>query len=86
MLIKFRSVALNPTPDGHVIHTDVPFRHDLFEITQAQSISKITTNAQNDDLGFEMSPFEQRWPLPSHEGPSLSDRSRRFATHPRCYY
>jgi hypothetical protein len=37
---------------------DVPLCHDFFEVTQAERISKITTNAQNDDLGFEMSPFE----------------------------
>jgi hypothetical protein len=65
-----------------VIHIDVPLRHDLLEITQAERISQITTNAQNDDFWREMSPLEQGWPLRSHEGPSLTDQLRHFATHP----
>jgi hypothetical protein len=65
-------------PDRNVIHIDVPLRHDLLEITQAERISQITTNAQNDDFWSEMSPLEQRWPLRPHEGPSLTDQLRHF--------
>jgi hypothetical protein len=36
----------------------------------------------DDDFGFEMSTLEQRWPVLSHERPSLSDPLRRFATLP----
>ena len=73
---------MNPAPNRHMIDLDVPLRHDLFEVPQTQRIAKIASHAPNDDLGFEMSPFEQRWPLPSPEAPSLSDRAGRFATHP----
>jgi hypothetical protein len=55
---EFRRIALNPAPDRNVIHSDVPLRHDLLEITQAERISQITTNAQNDDVWREMSPLE----------------------------
>ncbi|MGI8959132.1 MAG: hypothetical protein ACR2IV_05090 [Bryobacteraceae bacterium] len=61
---------------------DISLCHDLFEVAQAERISKISSNAQNDDLGFEMSSFEQRWPVPLHKGPTLSDRFSHFATHP----
>lgn len=55
---EFRRVTLNPAPDGNVIHMHVLFCHNLFQISQAQRVSKITTNGQNDDLRFEMSSFE----------------------------
>jgi hypothetical protein len=45
----------------------IPLCHDLLEIAQAQRISKIPSNAQDDDFGFEMATLEQRWPVPSHE-------------------
>jgi hypothetical protein len=61
---------------------DIPLGHDLLEIAQAQRKSKIPTNAQDDDLGFKMSPLKRGWPVPSHERPSLSDSCRRFATLP----
>jgi hypothetical protein len=68
-----------------VIYLDIPLGHDLPEITQAQRKSKILTDAQDDDLGFKMSPLEQRWPVPSQERPSLSDSCRRFGTLPSCF-
>jgi transposase len=48
---------------------NIPLGHDLLEIAQAHRISKIPTNAQDDDLGFKMAPLKQRWPVPSHERP-----------------
>jgi transposase-like protein len=65
-----------------VIYKHISLCHDLLEIAQAQRISKIPSNAQDDDFGFEMSTLEQRWPVPSHERPSLSDRVSSFATMP----
>src|SRR3954447_8809236 len=73
---EFLRTPLNPAPDRNVIYVDVPLRHDLFQVSQTERISKVTTNAQNDDVGFQMSPLEQRWPLPSHEPFRLSDRLR----------
>jgi hypothetical protein len=61
---------------------DISLCHDLFEVTQAERISKMTSNAQNDDLGFEMSSFERRWPVPSHERQPYQIGSATFATHP----
>jgi hypothetical protein len=46
---------------------DVSLDHDLLEIPQTQRIAKVTLHAQDDDLGFKMSPFEQRWPILPHE-------------------
>ena len=79
---EFRSIILDPAPNRNVIYMHIPLCHDLLEIAQAQRISKIPSNAPDDDFGFEMSTLEQRWPVPSHERPSLSDSFRRFATLP----
>ena len=79
---QFRSIILDPAPNRNVIYMHIPLGHDLLEIAQAQRISQIPANAQDDDLGFKMSPLKQRWPVLSHERPSLSDSFRRFATLP----
>jgi hypothetical protein len=50
-----------------MIHMHVAFDHDLLKIPQTQRKPEVTPHAQDDDLRFEMSPFEQRWPLSSHE-------------------
>src|SRR5947209_9543901 len=75
---QFRRVALYPPPNRNVIHVHVPLCHDLFEVSQAQRISKITTNAQYDDLGFEMSSFEYHWPVRSHERQAYQKRPTRI--------
>jgi hypothetical protein len=79
--IQFGCVALNPTPDGYVIHAEIPLCHDLLQLTEAKRIAQVPADAKRNDLGFEV-PFEQLWPLPLHARHSLADRPIAVATHP----
>jgi hypothetical protein len=54
---QFGRVPLYPPPNRNVIHVHASLCHDLFQVSQAQRISKIATNAQNNDLGFECDPL-----------------------------
>jgi hypothetical protein len=63
-----------------VIHAEVPLAHDFFQVSKAEAESEIPTDAEDDDLGFEMSSPKLRWPVLSHIGRSLSDPLDGFAT------
>jgi len=65
--VQLGCVALYPAPDGHVIDAKVSLGHDFFQISEAEPKPEIPPDTQNDDLGFKMSSFEQRWPVPIHE-------------------
>jgi hypothetical protein len=49
-----------------VIHAQIPLGHDLFQLPQAERVSQVPTNALDNDFRFQVSSFEQRWPLPLH--------------------
>jgi hypothetical protein len=42
----------------------------------------LPADAENDHVSFEMASPELRWPVPSHAGQSLSERSNAVATQP----
>jgi hypothetical protein len=65
-----------------VVDLEVAFSHQFFKVAEAERKPKIPANAQNDDLGFEMPPFEQRRFQLRHELPRLPNASTAFATHP----
>jgi hypothetical protein len=46
------------------------------------SEKRIPTDTEDDDFRFEMSPFEQRRPVPFRACRSVSDRPNVIATHP----
>jgi hypothetical protein len=58
-----------------VIHAQVPLGHDFFQVSKAEAEPEIPTDAQGDDLGFEMSSLELRWPVPSHTSQAYQTRS-----------
>jgi hypothetical protein len=70
---------LNPAPDGDAIDGRVPLSHHLFQLPEVQRITQVATNAQDDDLTLEVSPFEQHWIIPVHAGRSLK-MGTQFAT------
>lgn len=47
-----------------------PFEHDFFQIAVAQSRAKVPADAQKNEVGLEVTPFE--WVLIYHSGPSLA--------------
>jgi hypothetical protein len=60
----------------------MPLGHDLFQLPEAERIPEIPADAEDDDLGFEMSPFEQRWPLPCHAAKGYQTVPSELATLP----
>src|SRR6266568_1697324 len=58
-LLQFRCVALVPTVDGGVIDLETSLEHDLFQISIAQWITKVPPDAEQNDLGLEVTPFER---------------------------
>ena len=71
--VQFRRIALNPTPDGDVVNAQVSLSHNFFKLAEAQRIPQVPADAQHNDLGLELPPFEQRRTFASHAGRSLSD-------------
>jgi len=58
----------NPTRDGTVIDRESPLPHHLFQVAIAERVPQVPAHAEQDDLGFEMTPFERAWI--AHEGNS----------------
>jgi hypothetical protein len=59
-----------------VIHGQVPFGHDLFQIAVGQGISQVPPNAQQDDHVLEMPTPELCWPSSGHPTPYQIGSSR----------
>jgi hypothetical protein len=62
-----------------VIDVQTPLLHHLFEITVAERIPKVPAHAEQNDVGFEMTPFERV--LIVHEGNSSVFLNRSRAYH-----
>jgi len=75
---------------GRVDDRQSPFGHHFFQISIAERIAQVPANAQQDDFGLVMPPFE--WVF--HEGAFLVSKqsgegyptSEFFATEPICAY
>src|SRR6059058_2807562 len=66
--VEFRGIALHPAVDRGVVNAQSTLDHHLLKVAVAQRIAKIPAHAQQNDLGFEVKPFE--WMLLAHEGTS----------------
>src|SRR5450755_1050428 len=60
-LLQFLGIALAPAVDRRMIHVQSPLPHHLFEVAIAERIPQVPAHAQQDDLGFKMTPFERTW-------------------------
>src|SRR5712692_5588932 len=67
-LLQFRRIALHPAIDRGMIDRESTFSHHFFEVTIAECIAEIPTNAQENDVGLKMTPLEGM--LLVHEGDS----------------
>ena len=54
----------------------------FLDVSVAEEESQIMTNAQDDHFQFEMSPFEQCWPAPSHPPQRIRPSNRLRNTSP----
>jgi len=57
-LIQFGCIALHPAPNGGVISRETSFHEQFLDITIRKREPQIPTDRANNDLGFEVPPFE----------------------------
>jgi hypothetical protein len=67
--VELWGVSLYPTIDGGMIDRESALDHHLFQVTVAERIPEVPTDAQENDLGFKVTPFERTRVL--HEGNSF---------------
>jgi hypothetical protein len=58
-LLQFGGILLNPAVDRGVIDVQTPLEHHLLQVTVAQSIAQVPPDAQENDVGLEVTPFER---------------------------
>src|SRR5690606_21376076 len=62
LLQQERSIVDGPAMDGGVVDGDAALRHHLLEIAQAQAVSEIPADAEQDQRAIEMAAFEHLAP------------------------
>ena len=81
-LVQFGSEALHPAPNGSVVSRQTSFREQFLDVPIRKREPQIPTDCANNDLGFEVPPFEQRRPRFDHRAYcSLSDSFAEFLQH-----
>src|SRR6266478_6314234 len=65
-LVQFRCVALHPAPNGGVVSRETSFQEQFLDVPIRKREPQIPTDCANNDLGFEVPPFEQRRPRFDH--------------------
>ena len=81
-LVQFGCVALHPAPNGGVVSRKTSFQEQFLDVPIRKREPQIPTNRANNDLGFEVPPFEQRGPRFDHGiYCSLSDSSTKSLQH-----
>ena len=70
--VDFGPIGLYPSPDGGVVHRKTTFRHEFFNIAQAERKPQIEPNASDDHGRLEPALVEQGWPTGGH-GVTLPD-------------
>jgi len=58
-LLQCGSIVLNPAVNGGMVHLQTPFPHPLFPVAIAERIPQVPAYAQQNDLGFKVTPFER---------------------------
>ena len=79
---------LHPAVDRGVIEMQTPFPHHFREVTIAERVAKVPTGAQQNDIGFEMTPLDRTVIVHERNPSAFLNRSRAyritsiFATQP----
>jgi len=81
-LIQNGRIALDPAPNGDLVHCQPALRHDFLQIPVAERVPQIPTDTQNNNHVREVSPTEQRRPVLGHRI-TLPDRSTRVCNRSR---
>ena len=77
--LSFRSILLNPAIDRGMVHVQTPLPHHLFQVAIAERISQVPADAEQNEVGFVMTPFERV--LIVHVGNSSVFLNRSRAYH-----
>ncbi len=66
LLQQKRSVVDGPALNGGVIHRHAPLGHHLFQVPQAQAVSEVPPDAQQDHRAIDVTAFENLhlWSMP----------------------
>jgi len=85
-LVQYGCVALHPAPNRCVVCRKTSFHEQFLDIPIRKREPQIPTDRTNNDLGFEVPPFEQRWPRFDHGiSCSLSDPFTEFLQHRQIF-
>jgi hypothetical protein len=57
--VYLRGIPLNPAKNRGVIHGQAAFGHDFFQISVAQRLAQVLTNAGENHLGPVVPPLEK---------------------------
>jgi hypothetical protein len=66
--VELWAIVLDSTIDRGMIDRESALGHHFLKISITERIAQVPTNAQQNDLGFEMTPF--KWSLVLHQGNS----------------
>jgi hypothetical protein len=80
--LQFRCIALDPTVDGGVIDVQTPLQHHFLQIAVTERVPQIPADAQQNDVGFEMTPFEQVLLVYEGNSSSASIQEAELTTSP----
>jgi hypothetical protein len=81
--LQFRSIPLDPSPDGDVIHREPTLGQKLLDVPVRKREAQIPTDRQENDLRFKLAPLEQAANRRvQKEYPSLSRQACKVATLP----
>jgi hypothetical protein len=59
-LFEFGSVALNPSPNGGVIHPQVSLLEKLLDLAIGKRVSQVPADSTGNDLGSKVAPLKDR--------------------------
>jgi hypothetical protein len=59
-LFEFRSVALNPSPNGGVIHPQVSLIEKLLYLATGKRVSQVPADSAENDFGSKLAPLKDR--------------------------
>lgn len=57
-LFSLWCVVLDPARDGAVIDCETPLSHHLFQVAITACVSEVPTDAEQNDLSLDVTPFE----------------------------
>jgi hypothetical protein len=85
-VLQFRSITLDPSPDGDVIHREPTLGQKLLDVAVGKREAQIPADRQENDIRFKLAPLEQaaNRRVQKEHPTSLSRQACKVATLPAC--